>query len=60
MSEYGEDRDKQVSLHNRRGERGERNKYAPVGAIVTTVALPFGIEGAYMWPVAFVVGFGPC
>ncbi len=32
---------------------------APVGAIVTTIALPFGIEGAYMWPVAFVIGFGP-
>ena len=43
---YGEDGDKQISLHKRRMNEGERNKYAPVGAIVTTIALPLGIEGA--------------
>jgi hypothetical protein len=43
VSEYGEDGDKQMS---RRVKGGEMNKYAPVGAIVTTIAVPFGIEGA--------------
>jgi hypothetical protein len=43
VTEYGEDGDKQLSLHKK---EGERNKYAPVGAIVATIAFPLGIEGA--------------
>jgi hypothetical protein len=39
VSEYGEDRDKQISLHNRRVKGGERNKYTPVGAIITVPRL---------------------
>jgi hypothetical protein len=46
VSEYGEDGDKQTSSHKRTMKGGERNKYAPVGAIVTTIAIPLGIERA--------------
>ena len=39
---------------------GEEDKDAPVWAVAAAIALPFGVEGTYMWPVPFVVGFGSC